>query len=126
MQISKTKLNPKIDKQIKDMLIQVAADLKSQHEVKVFLGDFLTPAEFLTLAKRLAIAVFLEKGKSYDEIRKILKVSSATIASVQAMLEQPSAGFKLAIKQLKAEEWAQAWAGKISKFFLGVTSNKES
>jgi hypothetical protein len=43
-----------------------------------------------------------------------LKVSSATIASVQEFLEKP--GFKLALKKMEAEEWANIWAEKIKKF----------
>ena len=86
--------------------------------------DFLTPSENIVLAKRLAIALYLEKNKSYEEIRRSLKVSSATIASVQSMLEHRSEGFMLAVQQIKAEEWASEWSEKISKFFQGFSGNK--
>jgi hypothetical protein len=43
-----------------------------------------------------------------------LKVSSATIASVEKMMKKE--GFKLAIKDLEAEEWANQWAEKIQNF----------
>lgn len=124
MQLSKSKLNPKVEKQIKTILAQVVADLKAQDEASIFLRDFLTPAEYLTLAKRLAIVLYLEKGRSYEEINKALKVSSATIASVQAMLEQQSEGFILAVKHLKAEEWAEIWSTKITKFFQKPLGSK--
>lgn len=117
MQVSKDKLNPRLKKQIKNLLAQVISDLKTQENTQIFLRDFLTPSENIVLAKRLAIALYLEKGKSYKEIRKSLKVSSATIASVQAMLEHKSEGFMLAIARIKADQWADEWAEKISSFF---------
>lgn len=124
MQISKVKLNPKVEKQIKKLLAQVIADLKTSENIQIFLRDFLTPAENIVLAKRLAIALYLEKNKSYEEIRRSLKVSSATIASVQSMLEHRSEGFMLAVQQIKAEEWADQWAEKISKFFQALSGSK--
>jgi len=124
MQISKDKLNPKVEKQIRKLLAQKIADLKTPENTQIFLRDFLTPAEGIVLAKRLAIALYLEKGKSYEEIRRSLKVSSATIASVQSMLEHRSEGFMLAVQQIKAEEWADEWSEKISKFFQGLSGSK--
>lgn len=124
MQISKSKLNPKVEKQIKDLIAQVIADIKSPDDARIFLRDFLSHSEGLVLAKRLAVVLYLEKGKSYEQIRQDIKVSSATIASVQAMLESRSEGFMLAVKKLKAEEWADQWVGKITKLFQGLSGAK--
>jgi uncharacterized protein YerC len=124
MQISKMKLNPAIEKEIKDMLAQVIADLKEPSNAHIFLRDFLTFAESLVLAKRLAILLYLEKGKSYEQIKRDLKVSSATIASVQAMLEQRSEGFMLALSHMKAEEFSEEWSQKISGFFQKTLGSK--
>lgn len=124
MQISKIKLHSKVEREIKDMLAQVVSDLKSQNNAKIFLRDFLTPAEELVLAKRLAIILYLEKGRSYEEIKQSLRVSSATIASVQSMLEQGSEGFMLALKHMKAEEFAEEWSGKIAKLFQSLPGSK--
>lgn len=124
MQISKNKLHPKIDIQIKKMFSQLIADIKNEKDAFIFLRDFLTPAELTVFAKRLAIITYLEKGKSYDETRKSLKVSSATIASVQAMLEKKSEGFLLALRFLKAEEWSQQWSQKIIGFLQNFSNNK--
>ena len=64
------------------------------------------------LVKRLAIAIFLDKGRSYENIRNILKVSSATIASVNEQMGNP--GIQLALRKIKADEWADEWTEKIS------------
>ena len=72
----------------------------------------MSPIEYQVIAKRLAIAIFLDKGRSYENIKSTLKVSSATIASVQETMGNP--GIQHALRKVKADEWADEWAGKIS------------
>jgi uncharacterized protein YerC len=88
--------------------------MEKAEEAETFLKDFFNDAELETFAKRLAIAYWLKKGRSYTNIMQNLKVSSATIASVQEFTEKP--GFKLALKKMEAEEWANVWAERIRKF----------
>lgn len=96
------------------MFIQTITDLKDTLETKIFLTDFFNESENEAFSKRLAIAYWLKKGRSYNNIKENLKVSSATIASVQSAMSKP--GFKLAIKKIEAEEWANQWTEKIKKF----------
>jgi TrpR-related protein YerC/YecD len=114
MRTSDKKLNSALKSQVKKTLAQTLADLKDVNESDKFLQDFLTDSEYEAFAKRLAIAYWLKKGRSYSNIKNNLKVSSATIATVQGMMEK--AGFKLAIKKIEAEEWANQWSEKIKKF----------
>ena len=114
MRTSGKKLNPSLRTQIEKTLSQAIADLKDINEAGVFLNDFLTESEFEAFAKRLAVAYWLKKGRSYANIKDNLKVSSATVASVQSMMQKP--GFKLILKRIEAEEWANQWAEKIKKF----------
>ena len=118
MQVSARRINKNIEKQMFAILYQVINDLKSEEEVTTIFNDLLSETEKLALAKRLAIATFLDKGRSYDNIRDTLKVSSATIASVQEMMGNP--GFQLALRKVKAEEWADQWGEKISSLFRSV------
>ncbi|MGI5828163.1 MAG: Trp family transcriptional regulator [Patescibacteria group bacterium] len=117
MQISKRQLNPRLEKQIKNMLAQVIADISSKEKALTFLEDFLSETEFMALSKRLAIMLYLSQNKSYEEIRKEVKVSSATVASVQSAIQENSPGFTLALQYIKAEEWANKWAEKITQIF---------
>ena len=96
------------------MFNQAVCDFKSPEEIDKFLKDFFTDAEYETFAKRLAVAYWLKKGRSYANIRDNLKVSSATVSSVQSIMDKP--GFKSALKKVEAEEWANQWAEKIKKF----------
>ena len=114
MRTSEHKLNPSLKNQIVKTFIQAITDLDDLKETETFLEDFLTDAEVEAFSKRLAVAYWLKKGRSYSNIKQNLKVSSATIASVQAEMGSP--GFKLALKKIEAEEWANQWADKIKKF----------
>lgn len=111
MRTSKYKLNPSLKKEIIRSLCQVVVDINSVTEAKSFLTDFLTPGELEIFSKRLAVGYWLKKQRSYTNIRKNLSVSSATIAEIHRLSQNE--GFKLAIKKMEAEEWANKWAQKI-------------
>ena len=113
MRISKIELNPHLKKQISNTLFQVIADLKKIEETEIFFTDFLNNTELETFSKRLAIAYFLKKGRSYSNIKQNLKVSSTTVAVVEKLMS--TEGFKLALKKIEAEEWANQWTEKIKK-----------
>jgi uncharacterized protein YerC len=108
------KINPYLEKELRRTLQQTLADIKKPEEIEKFLTAFLSPSEQNALAKRVAVAYWLDKGRGYNNIRQNLKVSSATIAQIQSRLT--SKGVQLALQKIKAEEWADRWAKKIKKF----------
>lgn len=114
MRTSHKKVNPTLKNQIEKTFAQTLADISSYDEALLFLKDFFTESELEAFSKRLATAYWLKKGRSYSNIRENLKVSSATIADVSAMME--SKGFELGLSKVEAEEWANIWAEKIKKF----------
>lgn len=114
MRTSDQKINLTLKKQIIKTFFQTISDLKNPEEVETFLQDFFNDSELETYAKRLAVSYWLKKGRSYENIKTNLKVSSATIASIQEQLK--SKGFELALKKMEAEEWANQWSEKIKKF----------
>lgn len=113
MQLSKKRLNRNLEKQIKEMLMGVLAEIDSPAKIEEVLSDILTEAERMAMMKRLGIAVYLDKGRNYEDIKNNLKVSSATIAAVSEAVGNP--GFQEMIKRIKAEQWATEWTGKISQ-----------
>lgn len=120
MRISKIQVNEHLLREITKILQQAIADLKTPREVEQFLRAFLSEAEYITLAKRVGVVYWLDKGRSYGNINQNLKVSSATISSIQNNMNAP--GIKLALQKIKAEEWATQWADKIQKFIKTKTS----
>lgn len=111
MRISKKPVNSHLFSQTAKILHQAIVDLKSQQEVEVFLKSFLNNSEYTTLLKRVAIAYWLDSGKSYNNIKQNLKVSPATIASISENIKLP--GIQATLKKIKAEEWASQWSQKI-------------
>lgn len=113
MKVSEKKMNPKIENQVFRIFYQVLHDAKSESEVEQILRALMSQTELLAVSKRLAIAVFLDKGHSYEHIKNVLKVSSATIASVAESMNHK--GMQSALQMVKADEWAEVWSAKISK-----------
>ena len=113
MQISKQRVNAILERQLFQTLYQLFADLKTPQEVEAVLKDILSDVELTTVAKRLAVAYWLANGRSYNNIKDNLKVSSASISDIQQGLKRP--GWKLALAKVTADEWATHWEQKIKK-----------
>lgn len=113
MQTSKKKINRKLEKQVYNLLYQIVVDIHDLKEAEQFLKDFLTETELEVLCKRLAVAYYLDRQRSYENIKDNLAVSSATIASISEQISKK--GFKLALNKIQADEWADKWAQKIGQ-----------
>ena len=111
MQISKQKVNKNLNKQLTRVWYQMVADIKSPAEAEYIFNSILSETELVTVIKRLAVGYWLTKKRSYEVIKDNLKVSSATIATIQQDLKKP--GWRIAIKKVLAEEWATKWEVKI-------------
>lgn len=81
--ISKNKLDKSAYDFLSNNLIGALADLNERKDVASLIDSLFTQTERLMLAKRLAIAVLLEKEFSYKKISGLLKVSSVTIGFVR-------------------------------------------
>lgn len=112
MQQSLSPLNKNIESQLEKMLFGLLAETDNPETIKTFFGDLLTEGERIAIIKRLGIAVYLDKKRSYEDIKNNIKVSSATIASVAEKLG--GKGWQEIIKMIKAEEWASEWSDKLS------------
>ncbi len=106
-------MNKKIEEQVYKILYQVLADAKSEVDIEIILKALMSETDLQALAKRLAIAVFLDKRQSYEHITDVLKVSTATIASVAENMNKK--GIQLALNRVKAEEWADVWSIRLSR-----------
>ncbi len=109
-------MNETLKTRLQKTFAHIFSDFKTETETFNFLQDFLTAKEFEVLAKRLSVGYWLIKKRSYANIQTNLKVSSATIAEVQALLKKPS--FKQALKKLEAEEWADEKSLQIRRLLL--------
>lgn len=105
--------------QLRLELAQVIADFRKPSDILSFLTLFLSEAELLIVAKRLAIFKRLQSGESYLDIQKELGVSSATVSAVAQL---KNASFAQTVSEhLNAQDWAENTANKLRNFF---SSNK--
>lgn len=114
-QVSAQTLAPSLQKELYFTLFQLLADLSNAKESERFAKDFFGATELSVFAKRIAIAIFLDKGHSYEHIRHNLKVSTATISSVAEHME--SEGYQIALQKIKAERWAGDLSSKLVRMF---------
>lgn len=112
MQLSQTPINKTLEKQLGEMFYQVLAEIDSPEELSTIFEDVLTEGERIAVLKRLGIALYLDKGRSYEDVKNNIKVSSATIATVAENLG--NSGWQEIIRRVKAEEWASDWTEKIT------------
>lgn len=81
-------------------LINAFSIVKNPTDTAFFLQDVLTANEIRNVAVRLRIAKLLLNGRTYEEIVKETKTSSATITKVNAWLERGGEGFRKVITKL--------------------------
>lgn len=101
--ISKNKLDKPAYDFISNNLIATLANLKESKDVSSLMDSLFTNTERLMLAKRLAIAVLLERGLSYGKISKLLKVSSVTIGFVRNSIMKNNDPYIRLVKQIASK-----------------------
>lgn len=102
-----------LQKEVRKSFFQTLEDLKTKDNFEIFLKDFLSEKELEVFTNRLATAYWLKKGRSIENIKTNLKVTLKEIKEVEIKLN--TKGYKLAIKLMEAEEWANVWSEKIKK-----------
>ncbi len=99
-QISKLNFETSINRELYKQLLAVLAASVNIEKINLLLSELLTNTEKVMLTKRLAIALLLENGYSYRNIRYVLHVSFPTIRSVQFWLNHGNQGYKEAVHKI--------------------------
>lgn len=102
--ISRYKLT---ENQIEDLsrrMVHAASLAKNHTDLNLFFDDLLTRTEKVMLGKRFLIAFMLERDYSYFDIRRFLKVSDPTIATMSERLKRRGHGFRVVLKKLEQQE----------------------
>lgn len=122
--VSKRFLDEKLWKKIFELFTRAIADFKKPLEVENFLEDLLSPTEKIMLTKRLAIAILLVKGYTYDEIDEKLKVSRSTIMGVSFWLKNGKSGYAKAVEKIIKNQNKEALVDKIDEILLQLSGPK--
>lgn len=115
-QISKYALSRSVEDEIFKSFGWLISRLDREDHVDRFLSDFLTKTEKMMLAKRLALALMVEKGYHYFVIRDTLKVSTSTIRGMKSWLENRGEGYRLAIRKLAEKDRLDVFWKEVGKF----------
>lgn len=116
-QVSRYPLQKEIEVRIHELLDDGLAALGSRDDIERFLADLLTPTEKIMLAKRLAIALLLEKGYDYRQISRVLKVSTSTVRSVVNWKRVRGKGYEKVVKILVTQEKWEKVLRQVAEFF---------
>lgn len=108
-QVSRRIVRAEVQEKIIETLLEAIAQLKNKQDIQAFVNDLLTPVERIMIAKRLAIAVLLLKGWSYDATGDLLKVSTDTIARISIILKTNDGYKKTADHLMKTEAGREFW-----------------
>lgn len=97
-------VHKKIPYEKQDLLLEefcmVLQKLKTAKDKMYFFKDLLNRGERVMLVRRFKIAMMLEDGATYSDIRKELGASKTTIARVEQRLNFGRGGYKAAIKKI--------------------------
>lgn len=83
-----------------EKLYKAVLSLKDENECADFFEDLFTFQELTSITQRLEIASHISKGKSYNEVNKLMGVSTTTICRVGRSLNYGTGGYKMVLNRL--------------------------
>ena len=83
-----------------EKLYKAVLSLKDEKECADFFEDLFTFQELTSIAQRLEIASQISKGKSYNEVNRLMGVSTTTICRVGRSLNYGTGGYKMVLDRL--------------------------
>lgn len=87
-----------------DQLFDAILSLKNREECYRFFDDIATMSEVQSLSQRFQVAKMLSEGRTYNEIEKETKASTATISRVRRCIDYGSGGYGLVLDRLHNDE----------------------
>lgn len=125
-QVSRLPLPKDLEEQMYSIFRRSLAGLTREEEIAELLDDLLTPTEKVMLAKRLAIAVLLEKGYDQRAIHRIMRVSTSTVSAVNFWRKHKGAGYRRIGERVKREQAWQDFLGKVDKWVASFSRMSKS
>ena len=103
-QVSRRIISQKVQERIFHLFTNALVKCDSRASASSFIEDMFTPTEQVMLSKRFSIAFMLIEGYSYETIRRMLKVSTATIGRVAMWLKIKGEEVRSIINRIKRDE----------------------
>lgn len=125
-QVSKYPVHKDVEKRMFELFRIAISRLNNSQDIEEFLDDFFSPVEKIMLAKRLSIAVLLNKGYRYESIAKILRVTPSTMSAVSLRLKYSGKGYKSFVERVARDEKISAFWQKIEDVLSYIPPSKGS
>lgn len=123
--ISRRLLDKDLENRIFEVFTESIVELRNSDDVRSFLSDLLSPIERIMLVKRLAIAILLTKGYTYEMIDNALKVSHPTIMKISFWLKYgENNGYKRVIDNFLKQQKKEESLDKIEEMLLQLSGPK--
>ena len=90
-----------------DALFDAILSLESREECYAFFEDLCTVKEISDMAQRLEAAKLLLGGRTYAQIVKEVKISTATISRINRCIQYGTGGYQSVIEKISAQEKKQ-------------------
>jgi uncharacterized protein YerC len=103
-QVSKRKIDPKVERELLDSLSYAIKELKTKADVDQFLTAALTKNERIMIAKRVLTAYLLDNGVEEAKIGRSLKLTNSTITRFKMLIELHKDGFKIMFSKLQKKD----------------------
>lgn len=84
-------------------LFQAMLTLQSEEECEAFLQDLCTMKELADMAQRLQAAEMLLEGKTYEQIVKAVRISTATISRINQCIQYGSGGYRTVVDRMQKD-----------------------
>ena len=123
--ISRRRIEPEIEERVFEIFWDYLANLKATSDVHEFLTSLLSHTEQVMLAKRLAIAVLLGRGYTYESIDQTLKVSKATVATVHKQILVGASGYQKAVTLISKKEQGEQSVNRFEEIILKLMPAKQ-
>jgi uncharacterized protein YerC len=114
--LSKNRLDKHVYFDILNGLYWLLSDIKTSKEMQIFLGDFFTKTERLMLSKRLATVLMIAEGYDVEIIKRVLKVSTATIYRMREWVEKEGRGLQDGLRRLARRKAMEQFWTDVDKF----------
>lgn len=102
-QVSRFKMDKEVADTVAQVFLETMVKIKDKKVARDVLSELLSKTEIIMLSKRLAIVYLLEKNYSQREISRVLKVSLATVAKMNAIARDETGIYKI-IKSILMDE----------------------
>lgn len=77
------------------LLVDSFYKVRTKKDLALFIQDLFTDEETLDFVQRIKIANYILADKTYEEIEKLIPVSSSTISKIGQVIKFGKGGFKL-------------------------------